>query len=225
MTDEKANTNGAADPVNALAALWTQCFEQASGQAEAMLSAMRQAGNPEEMHRKWLEAVGQSLDGFMRTPAFLESMRQNLKLMTDLKTMQDQFIQDTGRALGVPLASDIGGLYERLHSHEHAVLSRLDAIEDRLANIEDALENLDHSRDRRTQAAAASRRSSAIEDRLAGIEEALAALGSAGDEENGEDDIPRKPSRRSAAGGRNATRSEPPPPPPRPRRRPDRGTR
>lgn len=139
MSDENTNSNGAVDPANALASLWAQCFEQANDQARVMLAALNQAGDPGEIQKRWLEAVGQSLDGFMRTPAFLESMRQNLKLMTDLKSMQDQYIQDTGRALGIPLATDIAGLYERLHSHEHAILDRLGDIEERLRGIEAAL--------------------------------------------------------------------------------------
>ena len=68
----------------------------------------------------------------MRTPAFLEAMQRNLKTMTDLKAMQDQFIQDSARQVGIPLAADITGLFERLHSVEQAILSRLEVIETQL---------------------------------------------------------------------------------------------
>ena len=58
----------------------------------------------------------------MRSPAFLEAMQRNLKAMTDLKSMQDQVVQDMARHVGVPLASDIHGLFERLHSVEQTIL-------------------------------------------------------------------------------------------------------
>ena len=56
--------------------------------------------------------------------------------MTDLKGMQDQVIQDTARQFGMPLATDITGLFERLHSTEQTILDRLTAIEERLKAIE-----------------------------------------------------------------------------------------
>ena len=63
-------------------------------------------------------------------------MKQQLKAVTDLKGMQDQVIQDTARQFGLPLAADITGLFERLHSTEQNILNRLQAIEDRLKAIE-----------------------------------------------------------------------------------------
>ena len=86
--------------------------------------------------RRWLDAVSQSLDDFMRTPAFLELLRNNLKAVTDLKGMQDQVVQDTARQFGLPLAADITGLFERLHSTEQNIINRLQAIEERLKAIE-----------------------------------------------------------------------------------------
>ena len=77
-----------------------------------------------------------SIDGYLRSPAFLEVLQRNLKAMTDLKAFQDQIVQDTARNIGLPLANDIYGLFERLHSVEHAIIGRLKAIEGRLADIE-----------------------------------------------------------------------------------------
>ena len=45
--------------------------------------------------------------------------------MTDLKGLQDQVVEDTARQFGMPLAKDITGLYERLHSIEQTILDRL----------------------------------------------------------------------------------------------------
>jgi hypothetical protein len=72
----------------------------------------------------------------MRTPAFLEAMQQNLKMMADLKTTQDRFLQDSARQLGLPLAADVTGLFERINSVEQTILGRLKAIEAKLKTLD-----------------------------------------------------------------------------------------
>ena len=66
----------------------------------------------------------------------MEAMRQQLKAITDLKRMQDNIVHDAARQLGLPMADDITGLFERLDSTERKILSRLQAIEERLEAIE-----------------------------------------------------------------------------------------
>jgi len=97
---------------------------------------MQGVGDPQQLQRNWLDAVSRSLDDFMRTPTFLELLRNNLKAVTDLKGLQDQVVQDTARHFGLPLAADITGLFERLHSAEQNIINRLQVIEDRLNAID-----------------------------------------------------------------------------------------
>jgi hypothetical protein len=123
-----------------MATFWTTCLEQADAQSKAMLEYFQALGNPQQFQRQWLQMLSQSLDNFMRSPAFLEAMQRNFKAMTDLKALQDQMIEDAARQIGAPLASDIYGLFERLHSVEQTILSRLKAIEGRLAAIESRLD-------------------------------------------------------------------------------------
>ena len=122
-------------PANPFVDYWANCFEQSGNQTRAFLESM-QAFSPQQVQKRWLEALTQSLESFLRSPAFLEAMQRNLKAITDLKAFQDQVAQDAARQLGIPLASDIIGLFERLHSIEHAVVARLQAIETRLEAIE-----------------------------------------------------------------------------------------
>jgi hypothetical protein len=88
------------------------------------------------MQRQWLDAVARSIEDFMRTPVFQEAMKRNLKMVTDLKRLQDQVLQGTARNLGQPLATDITGLFDRLQSTEQTIINRLQAIEDRLKAVE-----------------------------------------------------------------------------------------
>jgi len=132
----KPNSSVATDPSTMMASFWTQWLEQSSRGTQALLEAMQTVGDPQQIQRRWLDAVSQSLDDFMRTPTFLELLGNNLKTITDLKGMQDEVIQDTARHFGLPLAADITGLFERLHSTEQNILNRLQAIEEQLKGIE-----------------------------------------------------------------------------------------
>lgn len=132
----KPNSNVAIDPSIIMASFWAQWLEQSSRGTQALLEAMQGVGDPQQLQRHWLDAVSRSLDDFMRTPTFLELLKNNLKAVTDLKGMQDQVIQDTAHHFGLPLAADITGLFERLHSTEQNIINRLQAIEERLKAIE-----------------------------------------------------------------------------------------
>ena len=124
------------DPSTMIASFWTQWLEQSSRGTQALLEVMQGAGDPQQLQRRWLDAMSRSLDDFMRTPTFLQLVGNNLKAVTDMKGMQDQVIQDTARHFGMPLAADITGLFERLHSTEQNIINRLQAIEERLKAIE-----------------------------------------------------------------------------------------
>jgi hypothetical protein len=132
----KPSSNVAVDPATQMASFWAQWLEQSSRGTQALLEVMQVAGDPQQIQRRWLDAVSCSLDDFMRTPAFLEILKNNLKAVTDLKGMQDQVIQDAARQLGMPMTADITGLFERLHSTEQLILNRLQAIEERIMAIE-----------------------------------------------------------------------------------------
>ena len=135
-TETKTNSSVATDPSTLVASFWTQWLEQSTRGTQALLEAMQTAGDPQQLQRRWLEAVSRSLDEFMRTPPFLELLRNNLKSITDMKGLQDQVVQDTARHFGLPLAADITGLFKRLHSTEQNIVNRLQAIEERLKAIE-----------------------------------------------------------------------------------------
>jgi hypothetical protein len=128
----KADSAAGADPASAMTTFWSRWLEQSARGTQAMLEVLQAAGDPQNLQRRWLDAISRSLDEFMRTPAFMEVLKNHLKALTDLKAFQDQVVQDTARQIGAPLAADITGLFERLHSTEQTILNRLQAIEDRL---------------------------------------------------------------------------------------------
>jgi hypothetical protein len=133
---DNATTSDASFP---FAGLWAGYLEQADAQGKAMLECFQSFGDPQQMQRRWLDSLTKSLDAYMRSPAFLESMQRNIRAMTDLKAFQDQLVQDIAHQVGIPMAKDIFGLFERLYSVERTVLARLKAIDERLGSIENKL--------------------------------------------------------------------------------------
>jgi hypothetical protein len=64
-------------------------------------------------------------------------MKHNTETAIKVKQQTDDVAQEFARNMNLPLASDISGLFERLHSVEAAILERLGHIEKRLEAIED----------------------------------------------------------------------------------------
>jgi hypothetical protein len=132
-------SSSTADPAREFHDFWRDYFEQTAIQTRILLESMQGGKSPEQLHSQWLDSLSQSLEDFMRTPAFLEVFKQSIRRMIDLKLAQDRMTQSAAGGAGLPLAADVAGVYERVHSAERQVLTRLTAIEDRLAAIEKAV--------------------------------------------------------------------------------------
>ncbi len=139
MAKDTEGTNPAADPAQDFLEFWRNYFEQTAIQTRILLESV-QGGKPlGQVHDQWLASLSQSLESFMRTPAFLEVLKQTLKRMVDLKRLQDEMMQSAVQQTGLPLATDVTGVFERVHSAEQAILTRLASLEDRLKAIETRL--------------------------------------------------------------------------------------
>lgn len=124
------------DPARDFLDFWRNYFEQTAIQTKILLEGMQGGKSPEQMHNQWLGTLSESLEGFMRTPAFLEILKQSLRRMIDLKLAQDQLTQSVAQQSGLPLAADVTGVFERIHSAEQTILARLAELDDRLRAIE-----------------------------------------------------------------------------------------
>ena len=141
MSSDKSNEAviSTADPARDFLEFWRNYFEQTAIQTRILLEGMQGGKSLEQLHDLGLASLSQSLDGFMRTPAFLEVLKQSLKRMIDLKLMQDQVAQGVSQQTGLPLTADITGLFERVHSAEQTILKQLAMLDDRLKAIEKTL--------------------------------------------------------------------------------------
>lgn len=141
MSSVKCNegVSSAADPARDFLEFWKNYFEQTAIQTRILLESAQGKKSLDQLHSQGLAALSQSLDSFMRTPAFLEVLKLSLKRMIDLKLMQDQMAQTFAQQASLPLTADITGVFERVHSAEQVILKRLALLDDRLQAIEKAL--------------------------------------------------------------------------------------
>ncbi len=136
---EDEGSTSTADPARDFLEFWRDYFEQTAIQTRILLESMQGGKSLEQLHSQWLASLSQSLEDFMRTPAFLEVLKQSIRRMIDLKLAQNQMTQSMAGGAGPPQAVDVAGVFDRVRSAERTVLTRLTGIEDRLAAIEKAV--------------------------------------------------------------------------------------
>src|SRR5271165_914296 len=114
MSSDKSNegVSSAADPARDFLEFWKNCFEQTAIQTRILVEGMQEGKSLDQLHAQGLESLSQSLEGFMRTPVFLEVLKQSLKRMIDLKRMQDQVSQSIAHQTGQPMAAGVPGVFE-----------------------------------------------------------------------------------------------------------------
>ncbi len=141
MSAEKSDlvASSAADPARDFLEFWKHYFEQTALQTRVLLESMPGGKPPDQFQNQALAALSDSLDGFMRTPAFLDVLKQSLTRMIELKKAQDQVAQNLGQQTGLPLAADVAGVVEQVRSAQQVLLRRLDRLDARLEAIEKIL--------------------------------------------------------------------------------------
>jgi hypothetical protein len=138
---EQQATSSAVDPARDFLEFWRNYFEQTAIQTRILLEGMPGGKSLDQMHSQWLGTLSEAIDGFMRTPAFLEVLKQTLRRMVDLKLAQDQLTQSFAQQVGLPVAADVTGVFERVNSAEQTILARLAQLDERLKAIEAKLES------------------------------------------------------------------------------------
>jgi hypothetical protein len=118
---------------------WSDYAQQANQATREMLGGIDETVDFKNWQRRWSEAVSQSADAFLRSPMFLEAMKQNIDLAVKTKMHADDLATEFARNANIPTAGDISGLFERLHSIEVVILDRLNRIDNRLQLIEDRI--------------------------------------------------------------------------------------
>jgi hypothetical protein len=134
---DSLKSNVKADPVlQPFIDFWSSYVSHAQDATREIVEEFADSANAKTWQRRWLDAVSKSMDAYMRSPAFLQTMKQNTDLLVKTKRQADDLTAEFARNANIPTAADISGLFERLHSVEEVILHRLGRIEDRLDSIE-----------------------------------------------------------------------------------------
>lgn len=110
--------------------LWSQIAKETAGFAWQTDAQPANLLNPSrylrDWERRWMDAMSDSLDVYLRSPQFLDWMRHQSDLAVKTKQQSDNVTKEFVRNAGIPTANDISGLYERLHSFEDSIIRHLD---------------------------------------------------------------------------------------------------
>jgi hypothetical protein len=115
---------------------WSGYIKQANDTTRELLDGINGNADVKTWQRRWYDTVSKSMDAYMRSPLFLQAMKQNTDAMIKAKQQADDLAAEIARNANIPTASDISGLFERIHSVEEVILNRLGRIEGRLEAIE-----------------------------------------------------------------------------------------
>jgi hypothetical protein len=131
-------TDGSVDPVLApIFDFWTDYVKRTDEATRQFMDDVQETTNVKSWQRRWYDAVSRSMDAYLRSPAFLQGMKHNIETAVKVKQHSDDMAKELARNFNLPMASDISGLFERLHSVETAILDQLGHIEKRLQAIEE----------------------------------------------------------------------------------------
>lgn len=136
MSDNQELAAGFDPVVQPFVDFWSNYIAESNDTTRQWIEGLNGSADVKTWQRRWFEAVSRSMDAYMRSPAFLQLMRQNTDLLVKAKVQADDLAAEFARNANIPTASDISGLFERLHSVEEVILSRLTRIEERLSTIE-----------------------------------------------------------------------------------------
>ena len=123
-----------AEQAAAFQKLWLQ---SASKMLQATLS-MSPNAEPEglrQMRSAIFQALGQSWDEFMRSPQFLESMKQWTEGAVSLRKMSGEFLARMRNEMQAPSRDDVDTILLAIRHLETRVLDRIDSLSEQINNL------------------------------------------------------------------------------------------
>jgi hypothetical protein len=107
-----------------------------------MMASAQRGVNSQPLSEEGLASLCANMDQWLRSPVFLEALKQSLGRMVELKQLQNQFTDAVSEQAG-PAAVDFGGLLKRIEIAQQTILQRLAALEERLLAIDGSLRSGD----------------------------------------------------------------------------------
>ncbi len=89
-----------------------------------------------QMQRTFLDALAKYCDEFMRSPQFLNMMKQSMDNALSFKQHVDRFLTEAHRSVHSPSIGDVDDIVGLLRTIEDRVIQRIDVLETRLRDVE-----------------------------------------------------------------------------------------
>lgn len=129
--------NASAGPFDPVTKFWQDLWAQATS---AMPSATPPpAPAPEllaQMRRAFFDAMARFCDDYMRSPQFLDMMKQTMDNALAFRKQLNEFLAGALHASQMPTQDDTGEVLETLHAIESRVLQRVEELSHRIAALE-----------------------------------------------------------------------------------------
>jgi hypothetical protein len=129
------------DPTPDYQQLMRTWFEFVSKMTSAVASAAGApppAGAARQLRDLYFQNLGRSLEEFMRSPPFLEMMKQSTDSAVALRQQTNELLANTHHAMGGVARQDIDAVLMAVRRCETRVLDRLDELAARLEPLEAA---------------------------------------------------------------------------------------
>ena len=154
MSDGPTNSEKTAEQWAAFQRIWTDTFTKMM----QLGFTSPDAAPPEflrQMRAGIFQALSQSWDEFMRSPQFLESMRQWMENAIAFQKMSNDFLTKARHETQAPAREDIDATMQAVHHMETRVLDRMEELAQQVEALTARVDKVSGGRRARTERASA----------------------------------------------------------------------
>ncbi len=122
---------------------WKGYLDRLDQPTRTLLETFTGTTDPRKLTPEMLEAASKSMEAYMRSPAFLQAMKQGIDKMIQTKRQMDALNPEIAAQLGLASGKEVRALTDRFNTFEQSLGSRLRDVEIRLAAMERKLREAD----------------------------------------------------------------------------------
>jgi hypothetical protein len=141
MSDKDQDNGSLGEQWSGFQKIWTESFMRMM----QMSAGGSEAAPPEflrQLRSGMFQALAQSWDQFLRSPQFLETLRQWMDQAVAFRKLSSEFFTEVHREAQSPSQEDLGAVLAALRQFEKRVLPRLEEISWRIAELDQRTEGL-----------------------------------------------------------------------------------
>jgi hypothetical protein len=135
MSDSENGKHRVFESMDAFTRMWSEFATKAMSAGMAATPGSTPPEAARQMRAAMLKAMSEQCEQFMRSPAFLEMMKQSLDAAVTLRTQVNAFLNRAHHEMQGVARDDVDSLMLTIRHFESRVLDRLEAMEQRLDDL------------------------------------------------------------------------------------------